>query len=97
MKYAVEMGSGGMIYIPSLIMIYSGIQKLIGGHSQTHRQHGDFIILLLFSQNKESRLIIGRERASSLLFQCVVSVSTDDNLILCKGNGLQLIICVYYL
>jgi hypothetical protein len=31
MKYAVEMGSGLMIYIPSLIQIGSGIQKLIGG------------------------------------------------------------------
>jgi hypothetical protein len=31
MKYAVEMGSGAMIYIPSFIMIGSGIQKLIGG------------------------------------------------------------------
>jgi hypothetical protein len=31
MKYAVEMGSGGMIYIPSFINIDSGIQKLIGG------------------------------------------------------------------
>jgi hypothetical protein len=31
MKYAVEMGSGAMIYIPSFIKIGSGIQKLIGG------------------------------------------------------------------
>jgi hypothetical protein len=29
MKYAVEMGSGAMIYIPSFIKIGSGIQKLI--------------------------------------------------------------------
>jgi hypothetical protein len=29
MKYAVEMGSGAMIYIPSLIKIGSGIEKLI--------------------------------------------------------------------
>jgi hypothetical protein len=36
MKYAVEMGSGAMIYIPSFIKIGSGIQKLIGGDSQTH-------------------------------------------------------------
>jgi hypothetical protein len=28
--YAVEMGSGAMIYIPSFIMIGSGIQKLMG-------------------------------------------------------------------
>jgi hypothetical protein len=31
MKYAVEMGSGAMIYILSLIKIGSGTQKLIGG------------------------------------------------------------------
>jgi hypothetical protein len=35
MKYAAEMGSGGMIYIPIFIKIGSGIQKLIGG---IHRQ-----------------------------------------------------------
>jgi hypothetical protein len=30
MKYAVEMGSGATIYVPSFIKIGSGIQKLIG-------------------------------------------------------------------
>jgi hypothetical protein len=30
MKYAVEMSSGAMTYIPSLIKILSGIQKLMG-------------------------------------------------------------------
>jgi hypothetical protein len=35
MKYAVEMGSVSMIYIPSFIKIVSGIQKLMGG---TYRQ-----------------------------------------------------------
>jgi hypothetical protein len=34
MKYAVEMGSGAMIYIPNSIKIGSGIQKLIGGNTQ---------------------------------------------------------------
>jgi hypothetical protein len=29
MKYAVEMGSGAVIYLPSFIKIGSGIQKLI--------------------------------------------------------------------
>jgi hypothetical protein len=37
MKYAVEMGSGAMICMPSFIMIGSGIQKLIGG---IHRHTG---------------------------------------------------------
>jgi hypothetical protein len=38
MKYAVEMRSGAMIYIPSFIKIGSGIQKLKGGiHRHTDR------------------------------------------------------------
>jgi hypothetical protein len=50
MKYAVEMGSGAVIYIQSFIRIGSGIQKLMGrsGYLQTHRQHDDLISLLLF-------------------------------------------------
>jgi hypothetical protein len=44
--------------VPSFIEIGSGNQKLMegGGNSQTHRQHGDLISLLLFFQNKERRL-----------------------------------------
>jgi hypothetical protein len=45
MKYAVEMDSGAMIYIPSFIKIGSGIQNLTGG---TNKQQGDLISLLLF-------------------------------------------------
>jgi hypothetical protein len=30
------MGSGAVIYVPSLIKIAAGIQKLIGGDTQTH-------------------------------------------------------------
>jgi hypothetical protein len=56
MKYAVEMGSGAMIYIPSFIKIGSVIQKLTGGDSQTHRQHGNRISLLSFFLIKENRL-----------------------------------------
>jgi hypothetical protein len=43
MKYAVEMGSGAIIYmyIPSFIKICSGIQKLIGG---SHR-HTDSMVI----------------------------------------------------
>jgi hypothetical protein len=52
MKYAIEMGSGAMIHIPSFIKIGSGIQTLIGG---IHRQHGDLISLLLFFQNRKVR------------------------------------------
>jgi hypothetical protein len=56
MKYAVEMGSGAMIYIISFI-IGSDIQKfLLRIHIQVHRQQGDLISLLLFLKNKENRL-----------------------------------------
>jgi hypothetical protein len=55
MKYAVEMDSGAMIYIPSFVKIGLRIQKLIRGIHR-HRQHGYCISLLLFLQNKESRL-----------------------------------------
>jgi hypothetical protein len=40
MKHVAEMGSGAMIYIPSIIQICSGIEKI-------HRQHADLISLLL--------------------------------------------------
>jgi hypothetical protein len=45
-KYAFEIGSGVMIYVPSFIKIGSGIQKVTMGDSQTHRQHGHRISLL---------------------------------------------------
>jgi hypothetical protein len=35
MKYAVEMGSGAMVYIPNLIKIGSGIQKMMGGYTDS--------------------------------------------------------------
>jgi hypothetical protein len=45
MKYAVEMGSGVMIYISSFIKIDSGIQKL-WRRVYTDRQDGHRISLL---------------------------------------------------
>jgi hypothetical protein len=56
MKYAVQMGSGTMIYeyTSSFIKIGSGIQKLMGGgDSEIYRQHGDRISLLSFFQKKD--------------------------------------------
>jgi hypothetical protein len=41
MKYAVEMGSGAIMYIPSFIKIGSGVQKLIG---RIHR-HTDSMVI----------------------------------------------------
>jgi hypothetical protein len=37
LKYAVEMGSAAMVYIPRFIKIGSGNEKLIGEDSQTHK------------------------------------------------------------
>jgi hypothetical protein len=49
MKYAIEISSCAMIYIPSFIKIGSDIQKLIKGiYIETYRQQGDVISLLLF-------------------------------------------------
>jgi hypothetical protein len=45
MKYAVEMGSVAMIYIPSFVKIGSAIQKLME-EGCTEKQHGDRISLL---------------------------------------------------
>jgi hypothetical protein len=49
MKYAFEMGSGAMIYIPSFVKIDSGIQKLMG---RGNTQNGDRISRLLFCPSK---------------------------------------------
>jgi hypothetical protein len=51
MKYAVEMGAGAVIYVPSFIKIGSGVKKLVGGggiHRHTHGQQRDLISLLYF-------------------------------------------------
>jgi hypothetical protein len=62
-KYATEITSGGMIYIPSSSKIGTSIQKFGGEEggcthteTHTHRQQGDSINRLLFFQNKEGRL-----------------------------------------
>jgi hypothetical protein len=63
MKYTMEIGSGGMIYIQSFIKIGSGIQKLLlGEYMQTHKTHGQTcrqqvdVVRLLFFLNKENTL-----------------------------------------
>jgi hypothetical protein len=59
MNYTVEMGSGALIYVPSFITI-TAIQKLIRGiHTDTHPHPQQFylIIILLFFQNEESKLV----------------------------------------
>jgi hypothetical protein len=47
-KYAVEMGSGAMIYTRSFMKICSRIQQLMAGEGGGHRLHDDLI-----SQNKK--------------------------------------------
>jgi hypothetical protein len=44
MKYAVEMASVAMIYIPSFIKIGSGIQKLIWEGEGIHRHKDSKVI-----------------------------------------------------
>jgi hypothetical protein len=44
MKYAVEMDSDTMIYVPNLKKNGSGIQKLMGGDSRTQR-HTDSMVI----------------------------------------------------
>jgi hypothetical protein len=39
------MGAGAIMYVRSLIKIGSGIQKLIRGDTQTHRQRDDLMSL----------------------------------------------------
>jgi hypothetical protein len=56
MKYVVEMSSGAMIYIPSFIIIGSGILKFTGRIQKHTREHGDLMSTLLFFQNNEKRL-----------------------------------------
>jgi hypothetical protein len=68
MKYAVEMALGGIIYIPSFIMISSDVQISWRGYTwrQKHRQQGDHISLLLYFKNKESRLKCNKKSVSTI-------------------------------
>jgi tRNA A58 N-methylase Trm61 len=54
MKYAVEVGSGIMIYTPSITKIGSSIQKLIGEYTCSIEMIQAYF--RFFLQNKESRL-----------------------------------------
>jgi hypothetical protein len=57
MKNAIEMASGGMIYIPSFIKIGSEVvREVTHAGAWTHTEQGDLISLLLVAQNKERRL-----------------------------------------
>jgi hypothetical protein len=45
MKYAIHMGSGAMMYIPSFIKIGSGLQKIIGGEDMQTQGHTDSMVI----------------------------------------------------
>jgi hypothetical protein len=60
MKYAAEMGSSAMIYMPSFVKIGSAIQKLMEGGEQ----RGESISLLLFFKI--------RKYANKLIFEYVI-------------------------
>jgi hypothetical protein len=49
-KYAIELVSDGIIFLPSFINIGLDIQKLLMGYTETQEQ-GYLISLLLFIQN----------------------------------------------
>jgi hypothetical protein len=53
-KYSIKIGSRAMICVSSFVKIIAGIQKLMRGTFTEHRQHGDLINQLSFSQKKES-------------------------------------------
>jgi hypothetical protein len=59
MKDAVKKGSDAMMYISSFMNSNCDNQKLMRGGIETHRQHCDFIILLVFFQNKGSKKKFG--------------------------------------
>jgi hypothetical protein len=67
MEYGVEMGSGAMIYfyISSFVKTGSGARKLRG--SQSHRQHGGLISLLLFFKLRKlgEKLVMSQCRTGS--------------------------------
>jgi hypothetical protein len=84
MKYAVEMGSGAIIYIPSFVKIGSCSRKLMGrGGVHRHRQYGDLISLFSFFENKESMLIKINSVTQNSAIQklpCILSTSLSSML-----------------
>jgi hypothetical protein len=58
MKYAVEIGSFAMIYIPSFIKIGRAIKSLGRGNSQTHKRNGKLIFIFL---NQLGRLKVNKD------------------------------------
>jgi hypothetical protein len=56
MKYAIKMGLGVMIYIPSFRKIGSGIQKWIGEYIDTQTARWYHEPAFIFFRNKKSRL-----------------------------------------
>jgi hypothetical protein len=60
MKYAVEMGSGPLIY-NKFHMDWFSLSKVDKGGYTAHRQYGDRISLRSFFQSKDGRLKVGHD------------------------------------
>jgi hypothetical protein len=56
MMYAVEMCSGAVIYLPSFIKIGSGIQKLTGDDTQTHRSNKPTCVYFFLNKGSRRRM-----------------------------------------
>lgn len=48
MNYAVDIGSGAMVFMPGFIETGSGSQKLIWRDAHTYREDGAFLFLFFF-------------------------------------------------
>jgi hypothetical protein len=61
MKYAVEIGSGTIIYITKF---HKGLFRHSKVRKEISRQHGEGVSLLLFFEKKKSMLKIGLHRVT---------------------------------
>jgi hypothetical protein len=68
MKYAIKIASGGMIFIPSYVNIavhaFKFFREGIQMQRHRHKEQGNLIKLVLFSENRES--VLKKMIASSL-------------------------------
>lgn len=74
MKYADQMRSGAIMYVPNFIRLVKALKIWWGIHIHTHTHKGNLISLVLFFQNNENRLMIATS-ASVVVVAVVVSSS----------------------
>jgi hypothetical protein len=93
MKYAVEIGSGTMIYAPNFIKIGSSIQTL-GDDIQTHRQHSDRISLLsFFFFFKRKEVISARSQRPTIRAQMRKEIGNRCTTTFLRGDFLYDVTC----